>query len=229
LVTPEGKLVKKALFSLGLIRSLLIVVVVATVVAFLGLRLAEGEPPPPRTGTLSTPVPPDPSPESPVTEPRSSITIAGEEVPLSPQMKVRTTAYGPPGPPGLFTMIEYDADPETPEFSQLLLDADGRIVSAYILPEDLRVYQPLLDAALPQMIEIRAQEVPLPAGATVSGAIAECPPPDLAPPGAGRCSPHPTIVQRGVSFVTFDEVGIIAERIAPEDEADFQPVVDALE
>ncbi len=53
---------KKGLFGLGLIRSLLVIAVVAAVVGVIGTRLAEGEPPPPRTGTLPTPpVPTEPS------------------------------------------------------------------------------------------------------------------------------------------------------------------------
>ena len=149
---------KKARFSLGLIRSLMIVAVVATVVTFLGLRLAEGEPPPPRNPPLSTPVP-----TAPVIVPFPAQTPLGE--PSSPVQ--------------------------------------------------------------PSSIVINGQEVPLPPGATTGKIIADCVPPAVAPPG--RCSPFLDIIQRGDSFISFDELGIIAERIAPEDEADFQPVVDALE
>ena len=151
-----------ALFSLGVARSVLIVAVVAIVVAFLGLRLAEGEPPPPRTGTLSTPVPPDPSPESPVAEPPSSITIAGKEVALAPGMRYSeggVSTMPPPGPPRTLRRVEYDSDPAAPGFSWLTLDEEGRIAGSYIRPEDLAVFQPLLDAALPQ----------LPTTATIAG------------------------------------------------------------
>jgi hypothetical protein len=146
--------VKRTLISPGLVRSLLIVAVVAAVVAFVGLRLAEGEPPPPREGTMSTPVPPDPSPEAATIEPPSSITIAGQEVALAPGMRYyegdAISTMPPPGPPRTVRRVEYDSEPGEIGTSWLSLDEEGRITGSYIRPEDLAVFQPLLDAALPQ-------------------------------------------------------------------------------
>ncbi len=153
---------KKALLSLGVARSVLIVAVVATVVTFLGLRLAEGGPPPPRTGTMSTPVPTEPSPESPVAEPPSSITIAGKEVALAPGMRYSeggVSTMPPPGPRREIRTVRYDPDPATQGNSWLSLDEEGRLGGSHIRPEDLAVFQPLLDAALPR----------LPTTATIAG------------------------------------------------------------
>jgi hypothetical protein len=314
LVTPEGKLLKTALFSLGLIRSLLIVVVVATVVAFLGLRLAEGEPPPPRTGTLSTPVPPDPSPEPAISEPPSSITIAGQEVALAPGMRYSeggVSSNPPPGPPREIRTVRYDPDPATQGNSWLSLDEEGRLGGSHIRPEDLAVFQPLLDAALPRLpttatiagkeftlapgmragqllparnsttrvwciyytsipakpamsllcvdqdwntvrnevdpddlavyqplldsvtselpesVVINGHEVwPLP-GAALVRVIDDCPPASVT---TDPCRDVTYTIRRsGTSFIIFDEEEIITENLAPEDRADFQPILDALE
>ena len=151
---------------------LLIVSVVAAVVAFVGLRLAEGEPPPPRRATVSTPVLPGPSPEPLTAEPPSSITIAGEEVSLAPGMRYYeggASTMPPPGPPRNHRTIRYDSDPSEIGHSWLSLDDEGRITASYIRPEDLAVFEPLLDAALPQLpttTTIAGKEITLAPGMT---------------------------------------------------------------
>ena len=206
---------------------LLIVAVVAGVVAFVGLRLAEGEPPPPRRATLSTPVPPSPSPEPQTAEPPSSMTIAGEEVALAPGVRYRLSETGPPGPSRNLRTIEYDSDPSEIGFSWLALDDEGRIAGSHILPKDLATFQPLLDAALPPLpgsISIGGKEVPLAPGMRYGELL----------PALGSTKTvwwvfYDSIpVKPEVSSLTLDEDGtIFKSHILPEDLPLFQPLLDA--
>ncbi len=222
---------KKALFSLGLMRSLMIVAVVATVVAFLGLRLAEGEPPPPRTGTVSMPVPPDPSPESPIAEPRSSITIAGKEVALAPGMRYYEggiSTMPPPGPPRTLRRVEYDSDPAAPGFSWLTLDEEGRLVGSYIRPEDLAVFEPLLDAALPELATtatIAGKEFTLPPGMGGGEGL-----PARQSTTRVWCIHYTSLPAKpAMSLLCVDQDwNTVRNEIGPDDLAVFQPLLDAV-
>lgn len=144
---------KKALLSLGLVRSVLIVAVVATVVAFLGLRLAEGEPPPPRTGTMSRPVPTEPSiipfpgrggdgTEAEVQVVRwVNVTVT---VPEGSGLWVTQGFWGPESePPAIFIRSLDNGD------SVIVIDAEtGKVIVDHIEPE----HRPAVDQVLETLI-----------------------------------------------------------------------------
>ena len=221
---------KRTLISFGLVRSVLIVAVVAGGVTFVGLRLAEGEPPSPREATLSTPVRPEPSPEPPIAEPPSSITVAGEEVALAPGMRyyegLATSTMPPPGPPRTLRRVVYDSNPSEIGSSWLSLDEEGRITGSYIRPEDLAVFQPLLDGALPQ----------LPTTATIAGKEFTLAPGMM----AGQLLPARNSTTRvwsikyisipakaGTSLLWVDEDwNIVRNEVHPEDLPLYQPLLD---
>ncbi len=121
---------KKALFRLGLIRSLLAIVVVAAVVGVIGARLAEGEPPPPRTPTLSTPpVPTEPSiiPAHVVRWGNVTLTL-----PADSGLTAVRSFWGPDSdPPAIFLRSRGNGG------SSLAIDAEtGEVLSDRVEPED---------------------------------------------------------------------------------------------
>lgn len=166
---------KRFLPSLGVVRSLLIVAVVAAIVGVVGTRLAEGDPPapinPPPPG--STPPPPGPDvqataishiPPKPTRMPPTSVTIRGKELPLPAGM-----SYGQLS--GAGPTLTWDPEPQRPGVSWLSLSDEGRITASHILAEDLPRFQPFIDAALPQLpttATIAGQDVILPPGMTAS-------------------------------------------------------------
>ena len=222
---------KKALFRLGVARSVLIIAAVAAVVAFLGLRLAEGEPPPPRTGTLSTPAPTAAAktPVAPYARP-DSIGVAGTDVPLAPRMTYHESDVADPATGELRTVREiwYDPKPEVLGVSWLSLYEDGRISRSHILAEDMRVFQPLLDAALPQ----------LPTTETIAGKEFTHAP----GMGAGQLLPARNSTTRvwcihytsipvkpaGSSLCVDQEWNTVSYGIDPDDLALFQPLLDSV-
>lgn len=138
-----------------------IIVIVAAVVAVVGVvgtqLVAEGDPKPP-VRLIPTPELPDPSVRlSPAPQPSpyvqpESIDVAGTEVGLAPGIVFlpRVSGVGSSAEAsGPYRMVQYHSG--SGMLSWLTLDEEGRILGSHILAEDLPVFQPLLDAALPQL------------------------------------------------------------------------------
>jgi hypothetical protein len=159
----------------------------------------------------------------------TTATIAGKEFTLAPGMRAGQLLPARNSTTRVWC-IRYTSIPVKPASSSLCVDQDWNTVGNRIDPDDLALFQPLLDAVtsqLPETVVINGHKVwPLP-GAALRRVIEDCPPASM---NADPCRPITyTISRSGTSFITFDEEEIITENLAPEDRADFQPILDALE
>jgi hypothetical protein len=220
---------KRFLPSLDVVRSLLIVAVVAAVVGVVGTRLAEGDPPPPADTPPppgSTPPPfdpalfPFPSPE-PTRAPPTSVTIRGKEIPLAPEMTYVEFSRGGP-------TITYSPSGAAPRHSWLSLNDEGRIRASHILAEDLPLFQPFIGAALPQLpttAVIAGREVTLPPGMTAGELL----------PAAGSATKvwcatlTPIPVKPTPSLLCVDQDwNTVRNEIHPDEGDAFQPLLEAV-
>ncbi len=110
---------------------------------------------------------------------------------------------------------------------------DGGIIRADIRPQDEADFAPAVEAlrtlvvpapkppgplATTPPIRIGDVEIPIPAGAVVATG------------GGDASGPHGAYryLQRGKSYVVFDDAGIIDANVQPEDEVDFAPALEKL-
>jgi hypothetical protein len=124
-----------------------VVITTASVVAFLGLRLAEGDPSPPGPTREVIPVPSDiPVPSFDALEFAApidrSVTIEGKTIQV-PEVLSVTRGWISEGI-GLSTRVSYQPDRNQPATSWVILNGAGLIQESSIRPEDSILFQPLL-------------------------------------------------------------------------------------
>jgi hypothetical protein len=120
--------------------------------------------------------------------------------------------------------ITYRSSPEVELFSWLTLDGSGSIIASHVRPEDMAVFQPVLDAAGPPLapvITIAGETVQLAPGMRV-GESAYCRDPKV------YIIEYDPIPARPIgSFMTIAEDGtILKQSIAPADTPVFQALLD---
>ncbi len=148
--------------------------------------------------------------------------VSIDQVPVPPGGELIVTGIGPPNRAGAIRSISGGSR------SFIVFDSEG-IIDGYVAPEDEKDFQPTLEAVRalacarrqpPIMVD--GVEIPVPRGAILSGPVIADPP--LWGPGGPTRGIH-----RGNSFVLFNSQGILQAEIAPEDQANFQPTLDALQ
>jgi hypothetical protein len=145
---------------------------IAAFVVFLGLRMAEGQPPTPApTGEEVIPVPtdivlPTPGPLTIVFPGGSTVNVRGTDIQLPPGITY-SEGFVSEGV-GRVRLLQYDDDLANPGYSWIRLDDNGVIEDSQIRPQDAARFEPLVEALgglpTPSVIEIEGRQVRLSRG-----------------------------------------------------------------